>query len=141
MNYLLPRSHHFIICFILLFMTFSSTLQAQENGEVNTVSRNEFVQMDASQKRMAILKWNNFSLNNEVPQVVEQQAIQYYQQKQLDIRIYHKYKVLFKTITNEALPLSNRINACYFIIENYDPAVFPVEVAKTILDELILKSN
>jgi hypothetical protein len=49
--------------------------------------------------------------------------------------------VLFKTITNESLPLSNRINACYFILDNYEASVFPVEVAKTILDELILKSK
>ena len=141
MNYLLPRNQHFVIVFLLLLMTLTSTMYGQEKATIQTITRNEFVQMDAAQKRLAILQWNNYSLSNEVPLIVEQQAMNYYKQQQLDMRIYHKYKVLFKTITNESLPLSNRINACYFILDNYEASVFPVEVAKTILDELILKSK
>ncbi len=129
------------ILFLFFLLVLSQNMTAIDHNDMETVTRSEFVKMDASQKTILIHKWNNYSLPGEVPASVEQKALAYYKQNNIDERIYYKYKILLKTVTNELLPVSNRINACYFIIENYDPAIFPVEVVKDILDELILKSK
>ena len=129
-------------CFFISFFFFSiSQTTAQAIAEVETISRSEFVNMNSTQKAILIHKWNNASWQNEIPKVIDQKVIAYYKEHNIDDRIYQKYKILFKTMTNEKLPLQNRINACYFDIENYDASLFPVEIAKEILDELILKSK
>lgn len=129
------------LLFSIFLLLLSQNVSAFDKDAIETVTRDEFIKMDAAQKTILIHKWNNFSLPGEVPASVEQKALAYYKQNNIDERIYHKYKILFKTVTNELLPVSNRINASYFIIENYDPAIFPVEVVKELLNELISKSK
>lgn len=50
MNYLLPRNQHFVIVLLLLLMTLTSTMYGQDKATIQTITRNEFVQMDAAQK-------------------------------------------------------------------------------------------
>ena len=92
--------------------------------------------MDNTAKRAYFLQWNQFSSQNEIPVELEQKALAFYKEKNLDERIYHKYKALFRILTNTRLPLSNRINAGHFIMATYDENIFPTGIVKDLLLEL-----
>ena len=92
--------------------------------------------MDNAEKRIHFIQWNQFSSQNEIPLELEQKALAFYKEKNLDVRIYHKYKSLFRILTNEQLPLSNRINAGSFIVATYDENIFPIGIVKDLLLEL-----
>lgn len=129
------------LLFVISGLLFSTQLLAQESKDIAIVSRGDFEKMDAAQKSSLIHQWISYSRMHEVPPAIEQKARAYYMTNHLDERIYEKYKILLKAVTNESLPVSNRLNACYFITENYDAAIFPVDVVREILNELILQSK
>ncbi len=137
-------SKYVVCCTLYFFLTIvigSQSLLAQNTSEMKVISVNDFERMDATEKRVHFIQWNNFSSQNEIPQEVEGKAIAFYKKNNIDERIYHKNKTLLRIITNKQLALSNRINACHFIIANYDNTIFPNDVVKDILDELTLQSK
>lgn len=131
------KKYFFYFCFLFSSIYHPLNVAAQAANEIAIVSESEFKQMDAMQKRDCMQKWNNLSFFIALPPETEQKAMQFYTDQKLDIRIYEKNKLLLKTVCNETLPLWNRINACNFIIENYNNSEFPVKVVQEILDHLI----
>ncbi len=131
----------YFLLFSISILLFSVDVNAQVNNEMQVVSSNEFAAMDGPQKSVMIHLWIDASRQNEVPTAIEEKAILYYKQNNINERIYQKYKILLQTITNESLPISNRINACTFVIANYNEALFPISLVKEILQDLNLKSK
>ena len=122
----------FLLCTILC----TQSLFAQTELSSKAISTNDFEKMDNAEKRIHFIQWNQFSSQNEIPLELEQKALAFYKEKNLDERIYHKYKSLFRILTNVQLPLSNRINAGSFIVATYDESIFPIGIVKDLLIEL-----
>lgn len=131
----------YFLLFSISILLFSTEASAQVKNEIQAVSSSEFAGMDASQQTVMIHLWIDASRQNEVPVAVEEKAILYYKQNNINERIYQKYKILLQTITNESLPISNRISACTFVIANYPESLFPVLLVKELLQDLNRKSK
>lgn len=127
----------FIVSFLFLINFFCPKyLFAQNEISSKEISTHDFEMMDNTAKRAYFIQWNQFSSQNEIPVELEQKALAFYKEKNLDERIYHKYKALFRILTNTRLPLSNRINAGHFIMATYDENIFPTGIVKDLLLEL-----
>lgn len=127
--------------FSIIFLLFALQMGAQQISKITEVSRSEFIKLSDREKSNLIHQWINESRIYDVPPAIEQRALSYYQAKNLDARIYKKYKVLLQVVTNDKLPVANRVSACYFIIENYDAAIFPVNIVQDMLNELTSNSK
>lgn len=124
------------IC-LLLFIFLCAKVNAQQNISNADNSTADFKKLDAATKSKLIHQWIKSSEQNECPIDINQKIVSFYKQYNIDERIYLKYKILFKTVTNASLNLKDRINLCYFILENYDPSYFPTIVIKEILENYI----
>jgi hypothetical protein len=127
--------------FSVLFLLFALQISAQQAKKVSEVPHSEFMKLKDIEKSDLLHQWINVSRQHQVPAAIEQQALAYYKSKNLDERIYLKYKVLLQVVSNEELPVANRVSTCYFIVENYDAAIFPVNIVQDMLKELTSNSK